>query len=172
MTLAEALAKVRYLLDEPTAKMWADAELEGYISQGQKAMCQRRGIEEVWTAEISAAETVELPTDFATIYKLDVEEEEPEYFFFNHTIRFDEAQTGTLTVYGTRAPDTLTSAVDFQVPDAFADGAVYYACWAANQKDENYQEAGYYRGLFEQKKQEWERSRKYAPSGFGETWQS
>jgi len=67
MTLAEALAKVRYLLDEPTAKMWADAELEGYISQGQKAMCQRRGIEEVWTAEISAAETVELPTDFATI---------------------------------------------------------------------------------------------------------
>lgn len=170
MTLADAIARVRYLLDEPTAKMWSDAEITAWLDEGQKAMCEKRGIEEIWTEELTAATTVTLPTDFMSIYKVDVEDETPDFLTFDNALRFTEAQTGTLTVYGTRAPDTLTSSQDFQLPNSFVDGAIYYACWAANQKDENYAEGGYYQGLFRDKRTAWENSRKYTPVRFAAKW--
>jgi hypothetical protein len=75
-----------------------------------------------------------------------------------------------LEVYGTRTPDTMTSEVDFELPDAFVEGCIDYACWAANQKDEHYAEGGFYWNLFLAKRQEWELSRKFAPTSMTNNW--
>jgi hypothetical protein len=173
MTLADATARVRYLLDEPTAKMWSDVEIAAWLNDGQRAMCVRRGIEEVWTGTLAAATEVWLPVGFQSIYKVTVGGEDvtdTEYFLFHDTLTFEDAQTGTVKVYGTRAPATVNSGVDFELPDPYVEGCIDFACWAANQKDENYAEGGFYFGKFQQKRQEWEQSKKYVPTRMASRW--
>lgn len=254
MTLAAALTKVRYLLDEPTAKMWSDVEINAWLNDGQRSMCIRRGIEEIWwdtfvpgslsgcstpasvalaatsmtvtdtdataghlpmwyeftiagdtqtyalTAEaiqtatgvaisftpglkvaITSAQLISgdavtlrdvpLPTGFLSLYKVTVDDEAvTAYTIYHNTLIFDEDQEETVKVYGTRAPDTATADVDFELPDAFVEGCIDYACWAANQKDEHYDEGGFYWNLFLAKRQEWELSRKYASTSMTNEW--
>jgi hypothetical protein len=171
MTLAAALLKVRYLLDEPVAKMWSDVEINAWLNDGQRSMCVRRGIEEIWTDTLAAETEAWLPTDFLSIYRVTVAAlPVTAYTIFHNTLTFDEAQTGAVKVYGTRAPDTITSLVDFELPDAFVEGCIDYACWAANQKDEQSPEGGFYWNLFLAKRQEWELSRKFAPTSMTNNW--
>jgi hypothetical protein len=152
MTLANAIVRLRYLLHEPVAKMWADT----------------------LTAETSAVVT----TDFQSIYRVTFAETgedaetllRSEYSIFHSTITFTEEKTGTLEVWGTRQPVTAVSATEFEVPEQFMDGPIFYAMEMANLKDENYAEAQIYQQLFAMKQAEWERSHKYARSAMTNQW--
>jgi hypothetical protein len=178
MTLANAVVRLRYLLHEPVAKMWADTELGIWLNDGQKAMCVRRGIEEVWTDTLAAEESAVVTTDFQSIYKVTFAEtgEEAEtllrsdYSIFHNTITFTEEKTGDLEVWGTRQPVQAISATEFELPEQFMDGPIYYAMEQANLKDENYAEAQIYQQLFSMKQMEWERSHKYASSAMTNQW--
>lgn len=181
MTFANAIARVRYLLQEPVAKMWSDAEIGLWLNDGQRAMCVRRGIEEIWTDTLTAEISAVVTTDFQSIYKITVTEgtSDPEtllrseYTIFHNTITFLEAKTGTLTIYGTREPTSAAAtpvAVDFELPDRYMDGPIYYAMEDANLKDENYSEAQIYAQLFAGKKFEWESSHKYTTPAMTRQW--
>jgi hypothetical protein len=183
MTFANAIARVRYLLHEPVAKMWSDAEIGIWLNDGQRAMCVRRGIEEIWTDELTAESSAVVTSDLLSIYKVVLEGETLKryaYKIFHNTIFFVEdytdtakVQTGTLEVYGTRAPvDAATTpvAVDFEIPDTFMDGPIYYAMEMANMKDEQYPEAQIYVQLFAVAQRAWETSRKYATTSMTSQW--
>jgi hypothetical protein len=173
MTLANAIVRLRYLLHEPVAKMWSDAELGIWLNDGQRAMCVRRGIEEIWTDTLTAETSAVVTVDFQTIYKVVLADEtvrHSDYNIFHNTITFDEAKTGTLEVYGSRAPVEATVGVDFELQDRFMEGPIYYAMSQANLKDENYLEAQLYLQLFTMKQRDWEASKKYAHSSMTNEW--
>jgi hypothetical protein len=178
MTLADAVIRLRYLLHEPVEKMWTTVELGIWLNDGQRVMCTRRGIEEVWTDTLAAEDSAVVTTDFQSIYKVTFANTgedaktllRSEYSIFHNTITFTEEKTGDLEVWGTRQPVQAISATEFEIPEQYMDGPIYYAMEAANLKDENYAEAQIYQQLFALKQAEWERSHKFARSQMTDQW--
>jgi hypothetical protein len=172
MTLTAARTAVRYLLDEPVAKMWSNDEINAWLNDGLRSMCIRRGIEQIWEDDLVAETDMGLPTDLISLYRVTVEDEAVIDFKppFAGVLVFNQPQTGTVKVYGTRAPDAATEELGFELPDAFVEGCIDYACWAANQKDEQSPEGMFYWNLFLAKRQEWELSRKFAPTSMTNNW--
>jgi hypothetical protein len=180
MTLAVAVARVRYLLQEPVAKMWADTEIGYWLNDGQKAMCVRRGIEEIWTDTLVAEYSAVVTTDFYTIYKVTFAEtgetaetlDPTAYSYFHNTVTFipAEAKTGDLEVWGVRGPALAAGSTEFELPERYMDGPINYAMKQANLREENYTEAQIYSQLFEQNRFDWETSARIAKSSMKNVW--
>jgi len=149
MLVRNAITRVRSLLAEQEAGFYSNDEIITWLNEGNLDFHNKKGIETIWTSTITNNTTeVSIDPTMVKLSRLYYTKEgttarvyipPSTYAIFAKRIVFDnELSAGTLTWYGEKLPDEISTTNDtITVPTEFENAIINYAVYRALEKDQN-----------------------------------
>lgn len=165
--LSDYIYKVRKRLEEFESDYYSDVEIMDYVNEGIGELREALNLEESLTAYVSDSNEIVLPDDIYKIRVVFLDDQRVDYvtvnertqarkscYVYGGTLYFSQKQTGKVEVFYLRYPTVMEdTSEESDVPVVYQNLPVLYAVARCFEKDKNEDNANYYFGQFEDKKQ-------------------